>query len=301
MRRVGLPSPIRYGKIEDNGAVIGITKADGDGDWSFRITNPNPVPCDVTAQAGGNADDKNVRRAPNNCSNNGGTPPPPANQTPTANANGPYAGTTGAAVSFSSAGSGDSDGTVASYNWTFGDGNTSSSANPNHSYATAGVYNVSLAVTDNQGAAASDSATATITVATASCTPGDLNVSINSTSQDGCPDAKVPQQAIVHNSTHSAGHQRPWHALRRSRYPYLQHPAAVPGAARAGRPQRRNPDDRPGRCNRLLLGRLAQPGDLGPDDLIGDPILDSDVFGGDRPTAASTRPISGTTRSPRHL
>ncbi|MGB5669307.1 MAG: hypothetical protein WBM71_02030, partial [Sedimenticolaceae bacterium] len=76
----GATVTIRYGKIEDNGAVIGITKADGDGDWSFRITNPNPVPCDVTAQAGGNADDKNVRRAPNNCSNNGGTPPPPVAQ-----------------------------------------------------------------------------------------------------------------------------------------------------------------------------------------------------------------------------
>jgi hypothetical protein len=68
---------IRYGKIEDNGAELGTTQADSDGDWRFRIPNPDPVPCDVTAQAGGNADDKNVRRAPNNCSNEGGTPPQP--------------------------------------------------------------------------------------------------------------------------------------------------------------------------------------------------------------------------------
>ncbi len=64
----------------------------------------------------------------------------------TADANGPYTGTAGVAVSFSSAGSSDSDGTIASYSWTFGDGGTSSAANPTHAYTTAGTYDVSLTV-----------------------------------------------------------------------------------------------------------------------------------------------------------
>jgi PKD repeat protein len=80
-----------------------------------------------------------------------------------ANANGPYTGTTGAAVSFSSAGSSDSDGTITAYAWNFGDGTSSTQANPNHTYATAGSYNVTLTVTDNDGATDSDATTATIT------------------------------------------------------------------------------------------------------------------------------------------
>ncbi|MCU7797598.1 MAG: PKD domain-containing protein [Candidatus Thiodiazotropha sp. (ex Myrtea spinifera)] len=90
------------------------------------------------------------------------TNPPGGNQTPTANANGPYTGTTGIAVAFSSAGSSDPDGTIATYAWNFGDGNTSNAANPNHTYAAAGTYNVSLTVTDNGGAIDSDVTTATI-------------------------------------------------------------------------------------------------------------------------------------------
>ena len=39
---------IRYGKKEDNGAVIGTTRADGDGDWEFRITGIDPVPVSYT-------------------------------------------------------------------------------------------------------------------------------------------------------------------------------------------------------------------------------------------------------------
>ncbi len=54
---------IRYGEKDDNGAVIGTTQADDDGDWEFRIRDIDPVPCDVTAIAGGDDDDKEVRRA----------------------------------------------------------------------------------------------------------------------------------------------------------------------------------------------------------------------------------------------
>ena len=75
----------------------------------------------------------------------------PVNQAPTAAANGPYSGDTGVAVTFSSAGSFDSDGSIVSYAWTFGDGGTSSAANPSHTYAAAGSYAVTLTVTDNGG------------------------------------------------------------------------------------------------------------------------------------------------------
>ena len=88
---------------------------------------------------------------------------PLANQAPTANANGPYSATTGNAVSLSSAGSSDSDGSIASYSWDFGDGNSSTDANPSHTYAASGSYTVSLIVTDNQGAS-STAAMGSVTV-----------------------------------------------------------------------------------------------------------------------------------------
>jgi len=86
-----------------------------------------------------------------------------ANVAPTADANGPYSGDTGVSVSFSSAGSNDSDGTITGYLWNFGDGGTSTAANPSHTYSTAGTYNVSLTVTDNGGLQDTDNTTATIT------------------------------------------------------------------------------------------------------------------------------------------
>ena len=85
------------------------------------------------------------------------------NIAPTANANGVYNGVEGTAINFSSAGSTDSDGTIASYSWSFGDGATSTAANPSHTYASAGTYNVSLTVTDNSGATDTDQTTAVIT------------------------------------------------------------------------------------------------------------------------------------------
>ena len=127
---------------------------------------------------------------------------PPVNVPPTANANGPYTGNTGAAVSFSSAGSSDSDGNIAAYAWDFGDGGSSSAANPSHTYATAATFNVTLTVTDNDGASDSDATTATIDDNVAECNPTTGNVSINSTSQNGCPEQLVPEQATLLNGAY---------------------------------------------------------------------------------------------------
>lgn len=78
------------------------------------------------------------------------------NQPPVADANGPYSGTVGVAVSFDGTGSNDPDGTIASYSWDFGDGSTGNGPSPTHTYATVGMFNVTLTVTDDTGA--SDSA-----------------------------------------------------------------------------------------------------------------------------------------------
>ena len=44
---------------------------------AFNAFNLDPVPCDVTAQADGEEDDREVRNAPDNCSNDGGVVQPP--------------------------------------------------------------------------------------------------------------------------------------------------------------------------------------------------------------------------------
>ena len=85
------------------------------------------------------------------------------NQSPTAQAGGPYSGTAGSPISFQSTGSADPDGTITGYAWSFGDGGTSTQANPTHSYAAAGSYTATLTVTDNQGATGADQATVTVT------------------------------------------------------------------------------------------------------------------------------------------
>jgi PKD repeat protein/endonuclease I len=95
------------------------------------------------------------------------------NVAPVAQANGPYSGTTGANIAFSSAGSSDSDGTINAWLWNFGDGQTSTAANPTHSYTTAGSYTATLTVTDDDGAQHADTAPVTVTA------PALANVWIN--------------------------------------------------------------------------------------------------------------------------
>lgn len=85
-----------------------------------------------------------------------------ANAPPVAQAGGPYSGTVGAPIAITSAGSGDSDGSIADFRWTFGDGTTGSGATINKTYGAAGTYTVTLTVTDDDGATASDQATVTV-------------------------------------------------------------------------------------------------------------------------------------------
>ena len=103
----------------------------------------------------------------------------------------------GANVSFSSAGSNDSDGNIDSYGWDFGDGSTSSAVNPNHTYTMAGVFDVTLTVTDNDGDTGSDTTTAAITDQPPVEIP---DVSINSTSQNGTPGMPVIEQLFTGQS-----------------------------------------------------------------------------------------------------
>ncbi len=120
------------------------------------------------------------------------------NQPPTAVAAGsPTTGSGPLSVTFSSAGSADLDGSIASYDWDFGDGTGSDLPNPTHAYTTDGNFTATLVVVDN-GGLSSPAASVAITVvpppnvppvAAASATPtsgiAPLNVSFSSAgSQD---------------------------------------------------------------------------------------------------------------------
>ena len=101
----------------------------------------------------------------------------PANQPPTASFTVSSASpTVGETVTVDAAGSTDSDGTIASYDWTFGDGATASGTTGSYAYSTAGTYTVELTVTDDGGA--TDTTTQTVTV-TEPVTGGDVVFAVN--------------------------------------------------------------------------------------------------------------------------
>lgn len=95
-----------------------------------------------------------------------GTLVPPTGAVPVAvaDASSPVTGPAPLAVSFSSVGSYDSDGSIVTYDWDFGDGTVSTAANPVKSYPLPGTYTASLVVVDNSGLS-SVADTVTITVA----------------------------------------------------------------------------------------------------------------------------------------
>jgi PKD repeat protein len=76
----------------------------------------------------------------------------------------PTSGIAPLTVQFSSAGSNDPDGSIASYSWNFGDGTAlGTTASPSHVYQTAGSFTAVLTVTDNRGATATASVVITAT------------------------------------------------------------------------------------------------------------------------------------------
>lgn len=90
-----------------------------------------------------------------------------SNQTPTAEAGGPYNAALNTAVQFDGRASTDSDGQIYGYNWNFGDGTTGTGSKPSHIYSSTGTFTVSLTVADNQGAVSSaDTTTVTVIDAT---------------------------------------------------------------------------------------------------------------------------------------
>lgn len=87
----------------------------------------------------------------------------PGTQTPTADATAtPTSGNAPLAVTFSSVGSNDPDGSIVSYAWSFGNNVTSSSPNPSYTYTTPGNYTATLTITDNSGLSSTDSVAITV-------------------------------------------------------------------------------------------------------------------------------------------
>lgn len=93
----------------------------------------------------------------------------------------PASGDVPLAVTFSSAGSSDPDGSIASYLWEFGDGATSTTANPSHTYTVPGQYVALLTLTDNQGASTRNTVQINVTA------PNQLPVAVASADTYGGP------------------------------------------------------------------------------------------------------------------
>ncbi|GGW32916.1 PKD domain-containing protein [Arenibacter certesii] len=114
---------------------------------------------------------------------------PPANVPPVVSLVGNTDNAVPYKINFSSAGSTDNDGRIASYSWDFGDGNTSTEQNPSHTYSVGGSYIISLTLTDDDGATSTKSISVTavdptinqppIVVASASPTIGAAPLLVN--------------------------------------------------------------------------------------------------------------------------
>jgi PKD repeat protein len=145
--------------------------ADGDtltytwnfGDGTAAGTGTNPMHTYGTAgtyTVSLTVNDGKVNSAPS--TTNATITAPPTNTAPTANAGGPYNGTTGANIAFSGAGSTDPNGDALTYQWEFGDGASASGVSPSHAFASANTYTVTLTVQDPGSLSNSTTTTATI-------------------------------------------------------------------------------------------------------------------------------------------
>ena len=110
----------------------------------------------------------------------------------------PTSGIAPLTVNFSSAGSNDPDGSIASYSWNFGDGSAAStSASPSHVYQNPGNYTAVLTVTDNRGA----TGTAPVAI-TANPDPNVINAPSNLTGSGGKGTAKEKYSAMAAAGIH---------------------------------------------------------------------------------------------------
>ncbi|MGH3136129.1 MAG: PKD domain-containing protein [Gaiellaceae bacterium] len=131
---------------------------------------------------------------------------PASNQSPTANAGGPYSGAEGSSIQLDGSGSNDTDGTI-TYDWTINttgiepggscsfDDNTLE--NPQVTCTDDGVFTATLTVTDDDGAMNDDDATVTVGNANPSATPSvpssvnegsNINLLLGSPSDPGAND-----------------------------------------------------------------------------------------------------------------
>jgi PKD repeat protein len=85
------------------------------------------------------------------------------NQTPTANAGGPYTAVRNQSVVFDGSASADADGDALTYQWDFGDGATATEASPTHAFTDPGRAHRHLVVSDGHDTSAPATATVTIT------------------------------------------------------------------------------------------------------------------------------------------
>jgi len=146
------------GSVDADGSIVAYSWDFGDGGTSTEA-NPNYV----YATSGTYTATLTVTDNDNNQSSDSSLVNISANNmAPVVQMNGPFDEFVNKAIAFSSAGSIDTDGTIASYYWNFGDGNSSTLANPTHTYQTASTYTVELTVTDNNNASSSASTTALI-------------------------------------------------------------------------------------------------------------------------------------------
>jgi len=85
------------------------------------------------------------------------------NNSPTADANGPYSGTEDSPITFDGMGSSDLDNDPLTYSWDFDDGSTGTGATPSHAFSWGDIFTVTLTVSDGKGG--SDTATSIATIA----------------------------------------------------------------------------------------------------------------------------------------
>ena len=84
------------------------------------------------------------------------------NNSPIANANGPYSGNEDSSITFDGTGS-DLDNDPLTYSWDFGDGSTGNGATPSHVYSWGDIFTVTLTASDGKGGSDTATAIATIT------------------------------------------------------------------------------------------------------------------------------------------